>query len=79
MSSPLRAVGSERLSLPEGQSIYSCMPLFPRRDWLGIVPAIMMGGRIVFAPRFSASHFWEMRAISVRMWRAASSPRCRFC
>src|SRR5262245_30602277 len=43
----------------EGQSIYSCMPLFHAvASWLGVVPAIMMGGRIAIAPRFSASGFW---------------------
>jgi len=43
-----------------GQSIYSCMPLFHAvASWLGVVPAIINGGRIAFAPRFSASRFWD--------------------
>ncbi|MGD9803938.1 MAG: AMP-binding protein [Hyphomicrobiaceae bacterium] len=43
-----------------GQSIYSCMPLFHAvASWLGVVPAMMNGGRIAFAPRFSASRFWD--------------------
>jgi len=51
----------------EGQSIYSCMPLFHAvASWLGVVPALMMGGRIAIAPRFSASGFWE----DVRRFRA---------
>jgi carnitine-CoA ligase len=51
----------------EGQSIYSCMPLFHAvASWLGVVPAIMMGGRIAIAPRFSASGFWA----DVRRFRA---------
>jgi crotonobetaine/carnitine-CoA ligase len=51
----------------ESQSIYSCMPLFHAvASWLGVVPAIMMGGRIAFAPRFSASRFWD----EVRHFRA---------
>lgn len=43
----------------QGQTIYSCMPLFHAvASWLGVVPAIMMGGRIAIAARFSASGFW---------------------
>lgn len=43
-----------------GQSIYSCMPLFHAvASWLGVVPAIINGGRIAFSPRFSASRFWD--------------------
>ena len=43
-----------------GQAIYSCMPLFHAvASWLGVVPAIISGGRIVIAPRFSASGFWN--------------------
>ena len=43
-----------------GQAIYSCMPLFHAvASWLGVVPAIINGGRIAFAPRFSASGFWD--------------------
>ncbi|MEZ5815665.1 MAG: AMP-binding protein [Hyphomicrobiaceae bacterium] len=43
-----------------GQSIYSCMPLFHAvASWLGLVPAIINGGRIAYAPRFSASRFWD--------------------
>jgi crotonobetaine/carnitine-CoA ligase len=50
-----------------GQSIYSCMPLFHAvASWLGVVPAIMVGGRIALAPRFSASRFWH----DVRHFRA---------
>ena len=44
----------------EAQTIYSCMPLFHAvASWLGVVPAIINGGRIVIAPRFSASGFWD--------------------
>ena len=44
----------------EGQAIYSCMPLFHAvASWLGVVPAIINGGRIAIAPRFSASGFWD--------------------
>jgi carnitine-CoA ligase len=51
----------------EGQSIYSCMPLFHAvASWLGVVPAIMMGGRIAISSRFSASGFWG----DVRRFRA---------
>jgi acyl-CoA synthetase (AMP-forming)/AMP-acid ligase II len=53
--------------------------IVPGRCWLGIVPAIMMGGRIAFGPGFRPPISGTMRAISVRMWRPASSPRCRFC
>jgi crotonobetaine/carnitine-CoA ligase len=50
-----------------GQSIYSCMPLFHAvAAWLGVVPALINGGRIAFAPRFSASRFWD----DVRRYRA---------
>jgi crotonobetaine/carnitine-CoA ligase len=51
----------------EGQTIYSCMPLFHAvASWLGVVPAIINGGRIAFAPRFSASRFWQ----DVRRYKA---------
>lgn len=44
----------------QGQTIYSCMPLFHAvASWLGVIPALMNGGRIVIAPRFSASGFWD--------------------
>ncbi|MGE0697972.1 MAG: AMP-binding protein, partial [Hyphomicrobiaceae bacterium] len=44
----------------EGQTIYSCMPLFHAvASWLGVVPAILDGGRIVIGKRFSASRFWD--------------------
>ncbi len=43
-----------------GQTIYSCMPLFHAvASWLGVVPAILNGGSIAFATRFSASRFWH--------------------
>ena len=51
----------------EGQSIYTCMPLFHAvASWLGVVPAIVNGGRIAIVPRFSASGFWD----DVRKYRA---------
>jgi carnitine-CoA ligase len=44
----------------EGQSIYTCMPLFHAvASWLGVVPAVINGGRIAIVPRFSASGFWD--------------------
>ena len=44
----------------EGQAIYTCMPLFHAvASWLGVVPAIINGGRIAIASRFSASGFWD--------------------
>ena len=44
----------------EGQSIYTCMPLFHAvASWLGVIPAIINGGRIAIASRFSASGFWD--------------------
>ena len=44
----------------DGQSIFSCMPLFHAvASWLGVVPAMINGGRIAIAPRFSASGFWD--------------------
>ena len=44
----------------EGQTIYSCMPLFHAvASWLGVVPALIAGGRIAIVPRFSASAFWD--------------------
>ncbi|MFN3746971.1 MAG: AMP-binding protein [Hyphomicrobiaceae bacterium] len=50
-----------------GQSIYTCMPLFHAiASWLGVVPAIIRGGRIAIVPRFSASGFWD----DVRKYRA---------
>lgn len=51
----------------EGQSIYTCMPLFHAvASWLGVVPAIINGGRIAIVPRFSASGFWD----DVRRYKA---------
>jgi carnitine-CoA ligase len=51
----------------ERQAIYTCMPLFHAiASWLGVVPAVIMGGRIAIAPRFSASTFWD----DVRRYRA---------
>lgn len=51
----------------EGQSIYTCMPLFHAvASWLGVVPALINGGRIAIVPRFSASGFWD----DVRKYRA---------
>lgn len=46
------------------QAIYSCLPLFHAiAAWLGVVPALIAGGRIAIAQRFSASAFWdEVRA-----------------
>ena len=44
----------------EGQAIYTCMPLFHAiASWLGVLPALINGGRIAIAPRFSASAFWQ--------------------
>ena len=44
----------------EHQTIYSCMPLFHAvASWLGLVPAIINGGRISYSARFSASRFWD--------------------
>jgi carnitine-CoA ligase len=58
----IRATGSEK-----GQAIYTCMPLFHAiASWLGVVPAVIMAGRIAIAPRFSASTFWD----DVRRYRA---------
>jgi len=58
----IRATGFE-----ERQSIYTCMPLFHAiASWLGVLPAIIMGGRIAIVPRFSASTFWD----DVRRYRA---------
>lgn len=51
----------------EGQSIYTCMPLFHAvASWLGVVPALINGGRIAIVPRFSASGFWD----DVRKYKA---------
>jgi crotonobetaine/carnitine-CoA ligase len=51
----LRAV-----QFPEGGAIYSPLPLFHAiAAWLGVVPAMLSGGRIALAERFSASAFWD--------------------
>lgn len=43
-----------------GQSIYSCLPLFHAvASWLGVLPAMLVGGRITFGPRFSPSTYWD--------------------
>lgn len=43
-----------------GQAIYSCLPLFHAvASWLGVVPAMIAGGRITFGPRFSPSTYWD--------------------
>jgi crotonobetaine/carnitine-CoA ligase len=47
-------------SFGDGHSIYSCLPQFHAlASWLGVVPMILAGGRIVLAERFSASRFWD--------------------
>jgi crotonobetaine/carnitine-CoA ligase len=51
----IRAVG-----FPEGGAIYSPLPLFHAiAAWLGVVPAMLSGGRIALADRFSASSYWD--------------------
>ena len=51
----LRAV-----QFPEGGAIYSPLPLFHAiAAWLGVVPAMLSGGRIALAERFSASAYWD--------------------
>lgn len=43
-----------------GQAIYSCLPLFHAvAAWLGVIPALINGGRIAFGPRFSPSTYWD--------------------
>ena len=43
-----------------GQAIYSCLPLFHAvAAWLGVVPAMINGGRITFGPRFSPATYWD--------------------
>ena len=51
----------------EGQSIYSCMPLFHAvASWLGVVPAIIMDGRIAISSRFRPPASGTMSAVSVQ-------------
>jgi carnitine-CoA ligase len=51
----LRAV-----QFPAGGAIYSPLPLFHAiAAWLGVVPALLSGGRIALADRFSASAYWD--------------------
>ena len=43
-----------------GEAIYSCLPLFHAvAAWLGVVPALINGGRITFGPRFSPATYWD--------------------
>lgn len=43
-----------------GGAIYTPLPLFHAiAAWLGVVPALLAGGRIVIAERFSASGYWD--------------------
>lgn len=42
----------------EGQAIYTCMPLFHAiASWLGVIPALINGGRIAVAQRFLGVRF----------------------
>src|SRR5690606_13390873 len=51
----LRAV-----ELPASGSIYTPLPLFHAIGaWLGVIPALMVGGRIAITDRFSASNYWS--------------------
>lgn len=51
----LRAV-----ELPPGGAIYTPLPLFHAiAAWLGVIPALMVGGRIAITDRFSASNYWS--------------------
>ena len=51
----LRAV-----EFPDGGSIYTPLPLFHAiAAWLGVIPALMVGGRIAITDRFSASNYWS--------------------
>ena len=61
----------------EGQAIYTCMPLFHAvASWLGVIPAMINGGRIAIAARFSASSFWDDVRRARPMSRTAFSPWC---
>lgn len=43
-----------------GEAIYSCLPLFHAvAAWLGVIPAMINGGRIAFGPRFSPATYWD--------------------
>jgi crotonobetaine/carnitine-CoA ligase len=40
--------------------LYTCLPMFHAiATWLGVIPAILAGTSIAFAPKFSASRFWD--------------------
>jgi crotonobetaine/carnitine-CoA ligase len=43
-----------------GEAIFSPLPLFHAiAAWLGVIPAMLSGSRIAFAPRFSATTYWD--------------------
>jgi len=51
----MRSVGFQ-----PGSAIYTPLPLFHAiAAWLGVVPALLAGGRITIAERFSASGYWD--------------------
>ncbi|TDP45584.1 AMP-binding protein [Zavarzinia compransoris] len=51
----------------EGEAIFTPLPLFHAIGaWLGVLPAMLMGGRIAIVPKFSASTYWD----EVRRYKA---------
>jgi carnitine-CoA ligase len=40
--------------------LYTCLPMFHAiATWLGMIPAVLAGTSLAFAPKFSASGFWD--------------------
>jgi crotonobetaine/carnitine-CoA ligase len=49
----------EAVQYDEKDCLYTVLPLFHvNAQWASIMPALMCGGRVVLAERFSASRFW---------------------
>lgn len=50
----------EACGVVPGDRLYSCLPMFHAiATWLGVIPAVLTGNAFAFAPRFSASRFWD--------------------
>ncbi len=49
---------SEILGIEDGDSLYTCLPLFHTNALTAFVQALVSGATFVLGPRFSASQFW---------------------
>ena len=86
-SSVLMQVLSHDRDIREGDTLYSCTPVYLGSSWTGtIYPSLVMGVRAAIDPRFSVSRFWErvnlfgathaftLGAMHMHLWNAPERP-----